>query len=165
MAGQRLGACVRCVDPHPAQVTVHVMVGNEVYQLALCEAQARRLHDQQMQWARYGEAVVMQGDPRKPTERIKVPQARKPAQSVQLGLPLNFERWDVTDHARERQEERRLSDSEILWCAEFPDTKLPGRTPGTMVYKRGKVHLVVNPGTHRIITVVDREKVTEYATP
>lgn len=161
MAAHKLGPCVRCFDDHPADVTVRVMVGSDVYALNLCSAQATKLQAEQMKWARYG-TPVMPDPPRIGADtRPKLPRARIKEKPVQIGLPINFERWGITEHAQERLAQRGVTEAQVLWCAEFPDTKLPGRTPDTMVYKQGQVQIVVNPFRHEILTVIDRNKRTE----
>jgi len=88
---------------------------------------------------------------------VTVPEPRpKPAGRPALSLVPDVGEWNLTNHALERMELRRVSREDALLAATFPDIVQPGTREGTAIHTRGPIRVVVNPHERRILTVVDR---------
>ncbi len=87
--------------------------------------------------------------------------AQQAAQQMLGVVPEGFELWRFSEHALERQEARGISRIEALWAAADPSIVAPGNRPGTLRHRREHVEVIVNPAQKRIITVINKNIVTD----
>lgn len=182
----RLGNCVRCFKPRPAATVERLSFGNSTYLLEVCDEHADMFRHDMYRWSRcgtldeddahrafkpktrpparnLGRLVVshLHIPAAEPTESMPEPEpveVSTPRPVRDDRLPLRADRWTWTDHAVQRANKRKLTEDEVLWCAEHPDIVRPGRQPGTLMHTWGQIKIVVNPETHEIITVAKRHE-------
>jgi len=73
--------------------------------------------------------------------------------------------WELSDHARERAEERHFTEVEVLEAVNRPETTYPCLHPdykGAWMHRRGRCCVVVNRETGTIITILDDDLRPEY---
>jgi hypothetical protein len=107
-----------------------------------------------------GEVVTLDEELREIT--APAPKVRKRAlkelQAADPEILQRFKQWKLSEHARERAEERKVELPDVLWAAELPDSSWPSdASPHLIIQQRGRVRVVVNPETKEIVTVINVE--------
>lgn len=167
-----LGDCSRCLFPTPATTISRLAYKRGRYALPLCEQHADRFTADMISWARCGTIL----DTRPAVRRLRpTPQPAKTVVPACIApepvpaaprwnpsLPIDHDEWTFTSHAQERANARQVTQPEALWAATCPDVVRPGRTPNTALHIRGDVHVVVEPTTKTILTVVNRHPRQEH---
>lgn len=179
MSAAGLGTCVRCMTPRRAVTVERLSFGTSTYRLPLCDQHADMFQANMFGWSRCGEleeefvsfAPKIEPPPERQLGRLVAshvaipagePVAKSPEPVRDVPQPrfdptplINASRWTFTEHARERMTQREVGEQDALWCAEHPDVIRDG-DEGRKVHIRGPIKVVVDPATHRIITVADR---------
>lgn len=182
-----LGHCVRCMTPRKAATIERLSYGSSTYQLPLCDQHADKFQLDMFGWSRCGDVVeefvsfapkvevqernlgrlvvshlhIPAQAPAPEPEAVEVPP--RPQPRFDTSPLIKAERWSFSQHARDRMEQRGVSEDEALWCAEFPDVVRDGED-GRRVHSRGPIKVVVDPETNVIITVADRRKTDDHPT-
>lgn len=161
----RYRVCDEC-DSEDGVRTNKININGHKYEIDTCRKCADELEDDMRRWTDIGTKT---GEPSifdTPRESVRLvldagPSFHTPAVESAISreqrveeLPATAQRWTLTDHAKERMEERGFNLRDILWAAERPETVLPNKNrPGTFSHARGGCVVIVSPDTLSVLTV------------
>lgn len=153
--------CDVCPVDVDATTTDKFTLNGYGYEIDLCAEHSAELYGAVMRFADRGTQVrepsVLDKPkvyaPRDEVPRKSVPTQVQPQERV---LPLSTMEWTLSAHAEERMVERGFTRTDVLLACVEPEVVLPPLHPETNPCeqrKRGRCLLVVDPGSHRVVTV------------
>jgi hypothetical protein len=164
------GICGHCYAGRPVETVSKINVGDDEYRIPLCDPCADALQSQLLSWARCGTIVDRQRFSRRADSdergevtasyihvpaHIPVPATpATPPKRVAWSAPQE-EPWDISVHARERMEERGVSEEDVLKAANHPTISRPGKHHSLVLRTRDLVQVVVNVQQRKILTVIN----------
>lgn len=177
--------CIRNLlgEGHKATETIKVTYGGRTYLLDMCGDHARQFDDTLWSWLRVAreesDSVTFTGGPAM-SDRLReapavIPQLPdkflepepEPEVVTRTQLEIIKLRWTLTEHAKERIDERGpifgFSMDDAFVAAEKPERTHRDRNGGTglMVHWRGNVKVVVDTYARTIITVGGKDQQLE----
>lgn len=166
---------------HNASTTVEIRYGDTTWELELCAKHAAELDDTLWGWLRLGREKSDQvafGAVQPLSERLRVAPAVRPTLPAKFAEPkpptrsemdLLALRWPLTDHAKERLEERGpiygFTLEDVLRAAERPERTHKDRQgrENIWIHWRGNVKVTLDRERGVIITVGGRDGVQREA--
>jgi hypothetical protein len=105
-----------------------------------------------------GEVITLDDELRE--IKMPLPRVRRATKKALMAadpeLIERFKSWKLSEHARERAEERDVDLPDVLWAAELPDSsRQSDANPNLWVHQRGHIRVVVCPETREIVTVIN----------
>lgn len=166
--------CIRCYfnGRKKATASVKVKYGDTAWVLDLCASHASEFDDAMWAWLRLAreDAVASAFAGAGQSERLRDAKAERPvlpekftaapqsAPKPGLDVATIWAKWQFSDHALERLDERGriygFDLADVLMAAEYPEVSAPSKSDPTLtVQRRGPIKVVVNRAMLSIVTV------------